>query len=249
MKRYQYHALNIHGQKIKGTIPAKTREQALQNLKTKKLQPIFLKPKRFAWLDKNRSTTWTIEWCKDIGFFLGQGLSLVESLQASKLRLTKMQKQFIDSVLEGLYAGLPLSDILSEHQLFPKLFIGFLKVAESTGQYAEAFSDYAHLKSEEANFFKQLRSNLQYPIFLTVVILGMVIGFNEFLFPIVLDFFKSNNYEQHLFTKAFVGFSEILKTIFSFCTNLPLIIGLTSGFYICLKIPKFKYFISVLSLR
>ena len=135
------------------------------------------------------------------------GLSLLESLSASKLRLNQAQKHFIDVLLEGLYAGLSLSQILSEHQIFPKLFIGLLKVAESTGQYAQAFEDYSLLRQEETEFFKQLRSSLQYPLVLTIIILGMVIGFSEFLFPVALEFFKSNNFEQHYATTLFIHFA------------------------------------------
>ena len=215
MRTYHFQALNTQGQKIRGTIPANSREQALQSLKLKRLQPITLQTKRFSWLYKNSSNTWTIEWAKDMGFFLKQGLSLLESLQTSKLRLNQRQKQLIDILLEGLYAGATLSQILAEHPLFPKIFIGLLNVSEVTGQYAQAFEDYALLRQEEADFFKQLRTSLQYPLVLTIIILGMVIGFSEFLFPVAIEFFRNNNFEQHLATTLFIHFAENAKTLSS----------------------------------
>ena len=86
--------------------------------------------------------------------------------------------------------------------------IGLLYVSEATGQYAQAFEDYAFLRQEKAEFFKQLRTSLQYPIVLAIIIFGMVIGFSEFLFPMALEFFKSNNFEQHLATTLFIHFTD-----------------------------------------
>jgi type IV pilus assembly protein PilC len=249
MRTYQFQALNIYGQKVRGAIPANNREQALHSLKLKHLQPIYLQPQRFSWLRNNRSNIWTIEWAKDVGFFLRAGLSLSESLAASKLRLKQEKKQFIDMLLEGLYGGLSLSQILSEHKIFPKLFIGLLKVAEATGQYAQAFEDYALLKQEETEFFKQLRSSLQYPLVLSFIILGMVIGFSEFLFPVALEFFKNNNLEQHVSTTWFIHFAEALTSILKAFTNVPLMLAVFISFYLASKITKLKYVLSWLSIK
>ncbi len=249
MRTYQFQALNTYGQKIRGAIPANSREQALQSLKLKRLQPITLQLQRFAWLRNSRSNVWTIEWAKDVGFFLRSGLSLLESLVASKLRLNQSQKQFVDTVLEELYAGLSLSQILSEHQIFSKLFIGLLKVAEATGQYAQAFEDYAVLRQEETEFFKQLRSSLQYPLILTFVILGMVICFSEFLFPVALEFFKNNHFEQHVATTLFISFAEILKSLLRVFMNIPLVIALLISFYLARKTTKLKYALSWIAIK
>lgn len=244
MHTYQFQALNNYGQKVQGTIPANSREQAFQSLKLKHLQPITLQPQRFSWLYNIRSNGWTIEWAKEMGFFLRSGLSLLESLNASKLRLNPSQKQLIDTILEGLYAGLPLSQVLSEYQIFSKLCIALLRVAESTGQYAQAFEDYAVLRQEEIEFFKQLRSSLQYPLILTFVIVGMVVGFSEFLFPVALEFFKNNHFEQHVATTLFISFAEILKNTLRVFTNVPLMLAMLISFYFARKITKLKYALS-----
>ena len=244
MHTYQFKALNIDGQKVQGTIPANSREQAIYGLKLKHLQPIYLQKKQLSWLQRYHSNIWTIDWTKDMGLFLRKGLSLLESLQVSKLRLTKKQQQFINILLDGLYAGLPLSQIISEHKVFPKLLVGLLKVAESTGQYAEAFEDFALLKKQEIEFFKQLRTSLQYPILLTIMIFTMILGFNEFLFPVVLDFFKSNNFELTNTTIFFLKFAEILKNTLKLFTNIPVLLILSLGIYFSSKITKVKYLLS-----
>ena len=243
MRTFQYQALNPQGEKVRGAIPSENRDQALQYLKSRGLHPIYLQPQKFSWLKKNNSSTWTIEWAKDVSFFLKQGLALIESLHASKLRLNSAQKQQIDLIIEGLYAGMSLSQILQEFGIFPKLFLGLLQVAEATGQYAQAFEDYAMLREEEQQFFKQLRTSLQYPIILVVVIFGMLLGFNEFLLPSAMQFFKQNNFEQHLATKLFIHFSNYLKIFLTLFTNWQFLILLCATTYSLFKIPKAKYYL------
>ncbi len=249
MRTYQFKAIDVHGQKVRGVIPADSREQALQRLKSKRLQPIQLQPQWFAWLNNHQSGTWTIEWAKDVGFFLKQGLSLLESLHTSKLRLNLAQKQLVDLIIEGLYAGLPLSQILLEYGVFPKLFLGLLQVAEATGQYAQAFEDYALLRAEEQQFFKQLRSSLQYPLILMVVVLGMVVGFSEFLLPTAIEFFSHNNLEQQLATKLFVQFANCLKDLLGIFTNWQFLVGGSVSFYFLLKFSKVKYYLGWLTIN
>jgi len=247
MRMYQFQALNANGKKVRGAIPANSKDRALYNLKLKNLHPIHIKPQKFSWL--MTSDIWTVEWAKDMSFFLKQELSLVESLQASKLRLGKKQIQIIDMLLAGLYAGQTLSQIISEHQFFSKLFIGLLSVAEATGQYAQAFEDYALLRAEEIEFFKQLRSNLQYPIVLAIIIFSMIIAFSEFLLPTSLDFFRNNNFEQHLTTTLFIHFAELLKNFLTIFTNLPVVITVITSCYMGSKIKRIKYIFSWLSIK
>jgi type II secretory pathway component PulF len=249
MRTYQFQALNAQGQKIRGAIPASSRAQALQRLKQKRLQPIYLQPQKFSWLSNNHSGTWTIEWAKDVGFFLKQGLGLIESLSASKLRLNSSQKQLVDLITEGLYVGMPLSQILLEYGIFPKLFLGLLQVAEATGQYAQSFEDYALLREEEQQFFKQLRTSLQYPLILVVVILAMVVGFSEFLLPTAMEFFKQNNFEQQLATKLFIQFADGLKGLLSIFTNWQFLLMAFMSMYVLSKFPKFKYYLSWLTIK
>jgi type II secretory pathway component PulF len=243
MRTFQYQALNPQGEKVRGTIPSENRSQALQYLKSRGLNPIRLQSQKFSWLKKNNSNTWTIEWAKDVGFFLNQGLELIESLHASKLRLNSTQKQQIDLIVESLYAGMSLSQILQELRIFPKLFLGLLQVAEATGQYAQAFEDYAVLREEELQFFKQLRTILQYPIILVVVIFGMLLGFSEFLLPSATQFFKQNNFEQHFATELFIHFTNYLKIFLSLFTNWQFLIFLCATTYSIFRIPKAKYYL------
>ncbi len=249
MQTYKYKALNANGQKVRGTISATSRDQALQHLKLKCLQPIYLQPQRFSWFNSNRSGVWTIEWSKDVGFFLKQGLDLIESLHASKLRLNTAQKQVVDLITEGLYAGQPLSKILQDFRVFPKLFLGLLQVAEATGQYAQAFDDYAILREEEQQFFKQLRTSLQYPLILVVIILGMVVGFSEFLLPTAMEFFKQNNFEQQLVTKLFVQFADCLKSLIVVTTNWQFLFVVCIVIYIFCKITRSKYYLGWLTIK
>ena len=246
MQIYNFKAINDKGQKINGALTAENREQALQNLKLRYLYPISLRSQK---LKQRRSNAWTIEWAKDVSFFLQSGLSLVEGLKASKLRLHKTQKQLIDLTIEGLHNGAQLSQILGEFGIFPQIFLGLLQVAEATGQYAQAFEDYAILKEEEVQFFKQLRTSLQYPLILVLVILGMLIGFSEFLLPTALQFFQQNNLEQQLVTQIFIKFSTSTKTFLSLLTDWQFLLIFALTTYVTIRIPYTRYYLGLCAIR
>jgi type IV pilus assembly protein PilC len=77
----------------------------------------------------------------------------------------------------------------------------------------------------------------------------MVIGFSEFLFPVALEFFRNNNFEQHLATTLFIHFAEALKNIFNMFTNVPLVLAIFATLYLASKITKLKTAYSWLSLK
>lgn len=246
MHCYQFQALGINGKKVHGTIHAHSHDQAFHNLKQKGLYPIQLNQKSFKLLNSS-SFSWTIEWSRDMSFFLKQGLSLSESLEISKLRLNKHQKQFIDMVLSKLHMGLTLSQIFSQYPIFPKLFIGLLNISEATGQYTQAFEDYALIKQEGVDFSKKLKASLQYPLILAITLLTMIVLFSQLLLPVALDFLIQNNYEQHIATRLFIYFSKALEKIFSFATDLPSVASVFISFYLIFKTKKLQYFLSWLS--
>lgn len=243
MHFYQFQALNLGGRKIYGTISAYNYADALKNLKQKNLHPIRLNVKNFRFVNK-RSVSWITEWSLDMSFLLKQGLSLPNSLEISKLRLNKNQRQFIDMIVNELHSGLTLSQIFSKYPSFPKLLINLLGISESAGQYAQAFEDYASIKREETDFFDKLKTNLQYPLILTIILFAMIILFSEFLLPTALDFFKQNNFEQPLATLLFISFATMLKSILHIITDLPSIITIMVSIYLIAKIKRIRFFLS-----
>lgn len=247
MNFYQFQALSNSGEKILGTISANNQDQALQNLKNRGLYPIRLSLQNYKFLNRD-SIRWTIEWSRDMSFFLKQGLSLSQSLEMSKLRLKKSQKQFIDVVISELHTGLTLSQIFSKHSIFSKFFISLLSISEATGQYAQAFEDYALIKNEETDFFKKLKSSLQYPLILGIILFVTIILFCDFLLPVALDFFAQNNFEQHQTTRLFIDFAIAIKHIFLFFTDLSTLSIILGGVYFALKINSFRIFLSWFSL-
>ncbi|MCE2715839.1 MAG: type II secretion system F family protein [Pseudomonadota bacterium] len=248
MHFYQFDALKTSGGKTQGVIPAYSRDQALQDLKQKGLHPIRLRQK-YLRFSNTGSLFWTINWARDMSFFLKQGLSLIESLNLSKLSLNKNQKQFIDIIINKLHAGLTLSQIFTNYPIFPKLFTALLSISEATGQYAQAFEDYSLIKQEEIDFLKKLRTSLQYPFILSLSLLIMLLLFNEFLLPVTLDFFAKNNFEQHSATRLFIQFAAFLKSALFFVSNISSLLIFFSGIYLISRIKKVRYLLSWLSTR
>jgi type II secretory pathway component PulF len=142
MPTFIYSAVNQQGEKIKGYLVAKDKQAANAILKDQQLYPIKIVVSKT--YDIFRSGhDWATEWSNDMSFFLSKGLSLVESLLTSKIRLSQGKQSLIDEVISEIHAGYTLSGSLKNHKEFPKLLVSFLSVGEVSGEYAQSFLDFA----------------------------------------------------------------------------------------------------------
>src|SRR3989338_7748842 len=104
MPNFIYTAIDFKGNKIKGRLAAKNKNEAVQNLRMQRLQLIKIaEDKKISFL--NYSENWAIEWAQDVSFLLLKGLSLVESLLTSKIRLSYGKQNLIDEIIQAMHSG------------------------------------------------------------------------------------------------------------------------------------------------
>lgn len=112
---------------------------------------------------------------------LTAGLSLVEGLEtlAEKEQHTEAGK-VLRGLLEGLYAGMPLSATMGRQPaVFPPLFVASVRASERTGDLPEALARYVAYQSQVEVVRKKLVSASIYPLLLlglgTVVVLFLMV--------------------------------------------------------------------------
>lgn len=232
MPTFVYSAINEQGEKVKGHLIANDKKTAIASLKAKQLYPIKISINKTFFGFSNHD--WVIEWANDMSFFLGKGLSLVESLLTSKIRLSKNKQRLIDEVIAEINAGNTLSQSLCNHKEFPNLLNSFLGVGEASGEYAQAFFDFATIAKERKEFAKNLWASLQYPLILMFVMLAMLIGFSELLLPSFLEFFHQNDFAIESSTMVFIEFSKFIKIVAEFIFNPAVFISVMGLLALCL---------------
>lgn len=102
-----------------------------------------------------------------------QGIPLIKSLDLlSELNLNKHYKKSIESIRENLICGESLSDAFSKYpKLYPKFFMGILKIGENSGNIPKALKNIVKYYSEINNFNREIKKIMIYPLFLVISIL------------------------------------------------------------------------------
>lgn len=248
MPIFTYKALNNNGEIIHGHLVAATKNFALQELSKKELRLIKIQAK-IPNLFFKKNYRWVTQWSKDISFFLDKRLSLVESLETSKISLNKQRQHLIDEIISEIHLGHTLSSALKNSGEIPDLLISFLTVGEASGAYAQAFLNYALICEERDNFSKGLWSSLPYPLALGLVMLMVIMGFSEFLLPSLTDFFKQNDFAPSETTLMFIKFSKLISESVKFITEPIVIILFLIIIVFCTFNPTLKAINSNLVLK
>ena len=99
-----------------------------------------------------------------------QGIPLIKSLDLlAELNLNKHYKKSIEGIREELICGESLSDAFSKFpKLYPKFFIGILKIGENSGNIPKALKNIVKYYSEINNFNKEIKKIMIYPSFLVI---------------------------------------------------------------------------------
>lgn len=248
MLNFIYTAIDFKGNKITSRLAAKNKKEAVQYVRTQNLQLVkIVEDKKFSFFKPSQN--WVIEWAQDVSFLLLKGLSLVESLLTSKIRLSHSKQNLIDEIIQSMHSGENLSNALSVHKEFPNLLISFLSVAEVSGEYASAFADFAVIAKEKKEFSSNLWKSLQYPIILILVMFAMLIGFSEFLLPSFLEFFQQNDFVIESSTMIFIEFARFIKLLINFLFNPLTILFAGLGLMFCIFFKPMRMLFSKLSIK
>lgn len=247
MPTFVYSAVNQQGEKVKGHLIAQNEQAVITSLKAKQLYPIKISSNKTFTGFANHD--WAIEWANDMSFFLGKGLSLIESLLTSKIRLSQNKQRLIDEIIAEINAGNTLSQALFNHKEFPNLLNSFLAVGEVSGEYAQVFSDFANIAKERKEFTKNLWASLQYPLILMVVMFAMLIGFSEFLLPSFLEFFHQNDFAIESSTMIFIEFSKFIKIVSEFIFNPVVIVGAIGLMVLCIVLKPIRILFAQVAIK
>lgn len=216
MPDYSYSAYDHSGQRVKGTITAPSRSEAVQQLEGKNF---FIESMSSSALSQGRrggvKSRVFLNFNKELASMLRAGLPLVESLSIVGKRGD--QKEFaavIQQVTTSLKEGMSLADACSKYpEIFDEIYISNLKTGEKSGRLYEALNEYQKHLNQRLAFRSKLRRAMAYPAFL-VVTLGIVLIFLfVFIVPSFSKLFASFNAQLPLATRIVIRGAHLFPFI------------------------------------
>ncbi|HUQ09425.1 MAG TPA: type II secretion system inner membrane protein GspF [Steroidobacteraceae bacterium] len=221
MGAFEYTALDSGGRETTGVVEGDTVKHVRQILRERSLLPVSVaevkhgEAKRQSGFSRRRGVS-----ASDLSLLTRQlatlskaGLPLEEALLAVS---QQSEKPRIQSIMLGVRAkvmeGHTLADGLGEFpKVFPEIYRSTVSAGESSGRLdsiLERLADYT--EAREVTRQKVLGAML-YPIVLSIVCLGIVIGMMVYVVPKVIDVFESSKGKLPFATEVLIAVSDFLR--------------------------------------
>jgi type IV pilus assembly protein PilC len=253
MATFDYKARDKNGEIIDGSLEAasqdaligKLKDQGLFVLDIKNYKEVKAKGKSRSFSFFNRIKT------RDLAIFTRQfatlitsGMSLIESLVVLERQTANPRfVEVIASVRRDIESGHSLSEAMSKHNVFTRLYISLIRAGETGGVLDESMENLADFLEKDEEIRLQIRNKTAYPKFVLAfaIIITMVIII--FLVPTFKEIYDDLGVQLPAMTRAVVRVGDLFKNIFFYIIAIVLVAG---GRYLFKKFretPRGRYIV------
>src|SRR5687768_16317241 len=221
MGAFEYTALDTAGREQTGVLEGDTVKHVRQLLREKQLLPVTVAEVKHG--EEKRHRSFSLRGgvsASDLSLLTRQIATLVKAglpLEESLLAVSQQsEKPRVSSILLGVRSkvmeGHTLADGLAEFpRVFPEIYRSTVAAGESSGRLdgvLERLADYT--ENPEVTRQKVLGAML-YPIVLSIVCLGIVVGMMVYVVPKVIDVFESSKGKLPFATEVLIFVSDFLR--------------------------------------
>ncbi|WP_119395802.1 type II secretion system F family protein [Salinibius halmophilus] len=214
---FLYKGRDADGQLHEGQLDVESQEQAISALRKDGIIPISLekkKPKTKLALPVRQQVTLDelILFSRQMYALAKSGLPIVSAIRGlADGHDNAYMKQTLLNVGQSLQQGNSLSSCLADHpKVFGRLYIGMIRVGESTGKLDEAFQQLVQHLELEKRTKKQVQQAVRYPSFVMISILAAVFIVSLFVIPRFKALFDQFDAGLPLATRILIGFSDFM---------------------------------------
>ncbi len=235
MATFDYKARDKNGEVMGGSLEAasedalivKLKEQGLLVIDIKKYREEKVKSKSRSFSFFNRIKTRDLAvFTRQFATLITSGMSLIESLVVLE-RQTANPKfvEVIGSVRRYIESGHSLSEALSKHKVFTRLYISLIRAGETGGVLDESMENLADFLEKDEEIRLQIRNKTAYPKFVLgfAVVITMVIII--FLVPTFKEIYDDLGVQLPAMTRAVVRVGDLFKNIYFYIVAIVFIVG------------------------
>ena len=245
MATFEYQAINVKGQNIKGSFEADTIKLARQQLKSKELTLLEIEEVHKKEHSGNRSMLsqrismrQLAHITRQLAALLGSGLSIDEALGITAKQLDSAKaKRILLGVRGRILEGQSLAQACSAFpSTFPPLYRATVEAGESSGKLDQVLQRLADYISDKGQLHSKLQMAMIYPMILTSVSLLVVIGLLAYVVPEITSVFNKMGGELPTITKLLIACSDFFKHYG--LVLLIVVTGLSMGFKMLMRLPE-----------
>lgn len=163
------------------------------------------------------------------GFSLNQALSFMQILMPQ-------YKEVFNNLVRILTQGIGLENGLRQAG-FPLAIIAQLYYAQRQGRFTPALKKAAEHLKQGSEYRKRMVKLITYPLFMSLFLLGLLLGMRQFLLPHISSFISQDTYDQNLMVRVLINFFSYLPQILLIIVGLGLILYVFVDFYLLKQTP------------
>ncbi len=245
MAAFEYKAINVKGQTIKGTIESDALKVARQQLKSNGLTLLEIEEvhkkeqgSKSPLLAQRINMRQLAHITRQLSALLGSGLSIDEALGITAKQLDSAKaKRILLGVRSRIMEGQSLAQACGAFPgTFPPLYRATVEAGESSGKLDQVLQRLADYIGDKGQLHSKLQMAMIYPVMLTSVSLLVVIGLLAYVVPEITSVFDKMGGELPTITKVLIACSDFFKNYG--LVLLVVVIGLALGVNALLQLPE-----------
>lgn len=237
MADFTYTARSSNGQILKGVVSASNQTAAYENLKTKDLQPIIVKPKPKASLQMNLTLPGSsgvkskdlVIFTRQFSTMINAGVPMLKSLNTMKEQTESPGlKIVIAEVASDVEGGMSLTQALDKHpKVFSRIYVNMVHAGEEGGILDDVLNRLAAQQEKDSALKSKVRSAMIYPSVIGAVTLIAFFVLMTVIVPKIGGILKNLGSDLPIYTRILLQVSDIMKSsgfIIGVIVVLPILI-------------------------
>lgn len=254
---FHYKARDSAGRSREGTVEAADQGAVLARLRESGLTPLSVDEQATKGL--KREITFPGRGAKvtqkDLAIFsrqfatmISSGLTLLRSLNilAEQSENPKLS-EVIGKVATAIEEGRSLSEALTDHDSFPKLYVAMVRAGETAGTLDIVLLRIADTMEKDVALRRKVKSTMTYPIVVLVMAVLLTIVMLLFIVPTFVGMFESLGGELPLPTKVLLLMSTAVRKLWFVLFFVP--IGLWKGYKRLRKVRRVRDRLDAIKLK
>ncbi len=217
MAIFKYVAKDIGGTNRYGTVDARTKELALNLLKTQGLTVIKLDEKKDGIVElltdfRGVPTGEVVSFTRQLSTMISAGLPISRALEVLAMQTQQMHfKKILMDILRSVEGGSSLSAALGRYELiFPPTYQALVRAGESSGKMDEILKRLASTMESDREINSKFKGAMVYPIIVFMAMIGVFFILMIFVIPKLADMYKGLNVPLPPVTVAMIVASDFM---------------------------------------
>jgi len=249
LKEYLYSGKNADGEVQKGSIEAESEEGAAKYLNDHHIFPIHIYEKNKSGLSRlaifsHVSSKEKVFFIRQLATTINAGLPVSQALVTLSSESGKgALEDIITQIVRDVGGGSTLSDAFAKYpKVFSTIDITLIRAGESSGSLDVVLLRLADSTENEYKIASKIRGAMVYPIFVLVLIMGVLVVMNYYVLPKMKDLYASfNGAKLPAVTQGLMAVNQFSTQYWYIMIILLVGFVVAARWYLSTSIGRFQY--------